>query len=226
MAKNDTWRLFDEISSTYDRVNRILSMGNDMKWRRAVARFLPPKKPLDLIDLATGTGDQIIALFQAGAKIKSAIGIDLSTKMIEVGREKLKHTPAFLQRGDAQKLDFPDDSFDACTFSFGIRNVASPMASLLEIHRVLRPKGRCLILEFTVPRGWMKGPYLFYLRSILPYIGGLFSGKKKAYRYLNDSIEEFLSQEGMMALMRKAHFSKVYAYPMHFGGVTLYVGEK
>jgi demethylmenaquinone methyltransferase/2-methoxy-6-polyprenyl-1,4-benzoquinol methylase len=218
--KSESWKMFDAISGTYDRVNRILSLGMDQRWRRVVARHLHTKG--DVLDLATGTGDQALALLP---HVKSLIGIDLSSQMLQIAKQKVP-PPAEFRMGDAQNLPFEGETFDAATFSFGIRNVPDPLASLKEIHRVLKSKGRCLVLEFSLPPQPFRVIYLFYLRHLLPTLGGFLSRNKQAYRYLNQTIEEFPSGAAFSALMEQAEFTHLRRIPMAFGAVTLYIGEK
>lgn len=229
-SRKDVWKMFDQISSSYDRINRILSFGMDRGWRRKAASYLPKRENVDLIDLASGTGDQILACFESGAKIRSGVGIDLAAEMLQIGRKKIDTRPfkekVTLQRADAMALPFPDASFDAATFSFGIRNVPDPLASLKEIHRVLRPGGRCLVLEFSLPRQPLKSFHLFYLRRILPQIGGFFSQRPSAYHYLNETIETFPYGESFLSLMLQADFKSIRSIPMALGAVTLYLGDK
>ncbi len=223
--------MFNQIAKTYDKTNRILSFGMDLRWRKRVAKHLPAVKKIHLLDLATGTADQLIALFESKhASIHSAIGLDIAAEMVLLGEQKIqKKTYAKqieLQIGDAMRLPFEEGTFHACTFSFGIRNIKDPLHGLEEIHRVLKSNGRCLILEFSLPPFPFKKPYLFYLRRILPWLGGKLSQKPQAYRYLNETIESFPSGSGFLSLMKRAGFSKTKACPMAFGAVTLYVGEK
>lgn len=224
-SRENVWKMFDAISPTYDRINRILSLGMDRRWRKRVAEYLPPQKNLKILDLATGTGDQALALLNSKASIESIIGIDLSVEMLALAKKKLGDKTEFI-RADAEKLPFAEKSFDAATFSFGIRNVNDPLNSLKAIHRVLKTKGRCLILEFSLPPKPIRGFFLFYLRHILPRIGGLLSRKPAAYRYLNQTIEHFPSGKDFCLLMKEAGFTRLRAVPMALGGVTLYVGEK
>ena len=228
--KRDIWKMFDRISPTYDKVNRILSLGRDRQWRQTVSRFLPEGKNLRLLDLATGTGDQLIALFESSASIASAIGIDLSNEMMEIGKEKIGHKTYSnrieWRRADAEELPFEANTFDAATFSFGIRNVTDPRRSLTEIYRTLKPKGRCLILEFSLPPQPMKTFFLLYLRHILPRVGGYLSKAPSAYRYLNQTIETFPSGRSFCQLLQEAKFRHVSLHRMALGAVTLYVGEK
>lgn len=229
-VRKDVWKMFDAISPTYDKINRILSLGMDQRWRKKVASHLPEKEHLKILDLATGTGDQLIALFESQASIQAATGIDLAAEMLAIGQEKIDKKPykeqIKLVHADAEKIPFADESFDAATLSFGIRNVTSPVACLKEIHRVLKLHGRCLILEFSLPPKPIKGFYLFYLRHILPRIGSLLSRNVGAYRYLNQTIETFPCGKEFCYLMREAEFKHIQAHPMALGAVTLYVGEK
>lgn len=223
--------MFNQIANTYDKTNRILSLGMDLRWRRRLAKHLPEAKKIHLLDLATGTADQLIALFESkSTSIRSAIGLDIAAEMIMLGEQKIQSKPYAkqieLQIGDAMHLPFEEKTFHACTFSFGIRNVKDPLSALEEIFRVLKPNGRCLILEFSLPPSPFKWPYLFYLRHILPWLGGKLSRDPKAYRYLNQTIESFPSGAAFVSLLKRAGFTKIKAHQMALGAVTLYVGEK
>ncbi len=224
-SREHVWKMFDQISSTYDRTNRIISFGMDQRWRAKVASFLPPQKNLKILDLATGTGDQALAMIKSQASIHSITGIDLSEEMLEIAKKKIPAKMQFLT-ADAEKLPFGAASFDAATFSFGIRNVLSPLGALKEIHRVLKPKGRSLILEFSLPPQPIRMFFLFYLRHILPFIAGIISKNRNAYKYLNQTIEHFPSGKDFCLLMREAGFERIREVPMNLGSVTLYIGEK
>jgi demethylmenaquinone methyltransferase / 2-methoxy-6-polyprenyl-1,4-benzoquinol methylase len=229
-SRENVWKMFDAISTSYDRINSILSFGMDSGWRKRAATHLPEQKNLDLLDLASGTGDQLIACMENGADIRSAIGIDLASVMLEKAHAKVESKSykdkVKFQHADATHIPFSDNSFDAATFSFGIRNVSDPMLALKEIHRVLKPGGRCLILEFSLPKEPIKTFHLFYLRRILPHIGGFFSKNKAAYRYLNETIETFPCGPAFCLLMKNASFSSIRQIPMSLGAVTLYLGDK
>lgn len=225
----ESWKMFNRISPSYDRINRILSLGMDQTWRRLAASHLPKKPDLRLLDLASGTGDQLIACLEYGKSIQQAIGIDLSEEMLRIAKEKMtaksyKDKISFMT-ADAEKIPFPDASFDAATFSFGIRNVSDPLLSLRQIKRVLKPQGKCLILEFSLPPQPFKQFHLFYLRHILPRIGGWLSKNPDAYRYLNQTIETFPYGKAFCSLMETAGFTSIQTIPMALGAVTLYVGE-
>ncbi|MEX0961743.1 MAG: bifunctional demethylmenaquinone methyltransferase/2-methoxy-6-polyprenyl-1,4-benzoquinol methylase UbiE [Simkaniaceae bacterium] len=230
VSRKNVREMFDTISGRYDLINRILSFGLDKKWRRRLFNSLP-KAPFDLLDLATGTGDQVISFFELNAPIKQAIGIDISLKMLEVGKQKiekrnLSSKVQFLE-GDALDIPLDDGSVDVVTISFGIRNVEDVDRCLSEIYRVLRPNGCLLILEFSqVTNPFFRIGHKFYLRHILPKVGGFLSKQKSAYRYLNQTIETFPFGANFCKLLEKANFSKITFTPFTLGSVTLYKGEK
>jgi demethylmenaquinone methyltransferase/2-methoxy-6-polyprenyl-1,4-benzoquinol methylase len=147
--------MFDRIAHRYDLLNRTLSMGQDVVWRNRVARYLPDFSNQHVLDLATGTGDQLISIFEKSDRVKSGVGIDMAEKMLELGRPKLSKRDLDraiqLQTGNAAEIPFPEDTFHAVTISFGIRNVSDVPKSMREMRRVLKPGGRALILEFSLP---------------------------------------------------------------------------
>ena len=223
--------MFDRIAPRYDLLNRMLSMGTDVRWRRRMAACLPERRPMRLLDLATGTADQAISLVKADSRIESATGLDLAEQMLAVGREKLVRLGLAdrirLGTGDAVKIPEPDTAYDVTTISFGIRNVLDVSAALREMRRVLKPGGRALILEFSTPESaWFRPVYLFYLRHILPHIGALLSGDRNAYRYLNQTIETFPCGDAFCDLMRKAGFERVKHIPLSLGIATIYQGDR
>ena len=229
-AKADSWKMFDRISPTYDRLNRILSLGQDTRWRRRVAKYLPARAHLEILDLATGTGDQLMAIAKRSPSVHRMVGIDLSEEMMAIARKKFKGTSyenrvEFLH-ANAEKLPFKTAQFDAATFSFGIRNVPNPTHALSEMFRILKPQGRALILEFSMPQGALRPIVLTYLRSILPKIGAFFSKDAHAYRYLNRTIESFASGKSFCQWMKDAGFKDVKQISMNFGAVSLYIGDK
>lgn len=223
--KVKSWQLFDQIAGTYDLTNRVLSARQDVLWRRKLARYLPQKQNLRLLDLATGTADQILHLFEVTDRISEAVGLDMSEGMLEVGRKK---TAPFgnrikLVRGDATNLPFEDQSFDVITMSFGIRNVPDVPACLREMRRVLKPQGKALVLEFSLPeQKLMRDFYLFYFRRVLPKLGGLISGNTPAYSYLNNSVENFPYGESFLKLMDEAGFAISESHPLTLGIASLY----
>lgn len=222
--------MFDRISPCYDRMNRVISAGLDGRWRRAMADRLPPRAGLRLLDLATGTGDQLLAAV-AGGRVAEAVGLDLAERMLEVGRAKLAlrppPVPVRLGVGDATAIPEPDQSFDAVTISFGIRNVTDVPRALREMYRVLKPGGRLLVLESSVP-AWapVRAAYLFYIRHVMPRLAGWLSGDGEAYRYLNVTMEQFPHGAAFCQLMTDAGFRSVRAHPRCLGSVSIYQGDR
>jgi demethylmenaquinone methyltransferase/2-methoxy-6-polyprenyl-1,4-benzoquinol methylase len=168
LPKSESWRMFDNISPRYDYLNRLLSFGLDHHWRKTLSKCLPNREDMHILDLATGTGDVLISLFQKNLNIESGVGLDMSEKMMEQGQKKIEEaglaTKIKLMRADASQIPFPDETFDLVTIAFGIRNMESPETVLTEIHRVLKPGGRTLILEFSLPKNaFLRFLSLFYL---------------------------------------------------------------
>ena len=230
-SRAQVWKMFDRVAHRYDLLNRVLSMGVDRSWRKKVASLLPAGTHLDIVDLATGTADQLLFLVDAGDRIGSAVGFDLSERMLCIGRNKIEKKglshKITLQSGDAMDIPAEADCFDVVTMSFGIRNVVDVDRALRDMHRVLKPGGRVLILEFSLPAcSFVRSGYLLYLRHILPRIGALVSGDAYAYRYLNETIETFPSGDTFCALLKRAGFSRTAANPVTCGIATVYQGDK
>ncbi len=222
-SRENIHEMFDTISPTYDRVNRVITLGMDQMWRRKFRKFMPTGKSR-LLDLATGTGDQILALVDL---VDEAIGLDLAEDMLRIGQEKCRQYGDKVKMvcGSALKVPFEDQCFDVITMSFGIRNVTNPEIAFQEMVRVLKPGSRALILEGAmVKNSWIKPFHLFYLRKILPRLGGLFSGHKSAYNYLNQTIETFPCGQTFCDLMLKNGFKQAECHNYTFGSVRLYVG--
>lgn len=196
-----------------------------------MSSFIPLRKELSLLDCATGTADQVLSLLKHTKNIKEAIGIDLSEEMLEVGKVKVAKS-AFankitLQKASALSIPFPENSFDCVTLSFGIRNVTDVSLCLQELLRVLKPGGRALILETSLPQSKiLKFFHVLYIRKILPTIGGLISKKKYAYEYLNQTAETFPHGKDFCSLLEKAGFKKVVSHPMTLGAVCIYQADK
>ena len=229
-SRLESWRIFDRIAKRYDLLNRLLSLGTDVRWRKRMADFLPDADGVRLVDLATGTGDQALFLCRTCAKIKHATGFDLAENMLELGRKKVAESGlgdrVDLRTGDATDIPSEEGVYDAATISFGIRNVTDVPRALEEMLRVLKPGGRALILEFSLPSNpVLRRCYLFYFRHILPRIGALVSGDASAYRYLNQTVETFPYGENFCTLMKDAGFTAVKANPLTFGIATIYQGD-
>ena len=229
--RDDVWQMFDRIAGRYDLLNRLLSFGQDIRWRKKVADFLANNESQYILDLATGTGDQLLYLFQNCSRISQAVGTDLAHKMLIIGREKIRKRGLdeyiSLEEGNAEEIEYPDNTFDAVTISFGIRNLVGVSRSLSEMYRVLKSDGRVIILEFSIPQNrLMRRIYLLYFRYILPFLGSVISGDNHAYRYLNETVETFPYGNDFCHLLVKTGFQNVFMYPMTFGIATIYLGEK
>ncbi|MBS0616508.1 MAG: bifunctional demethylmenaquinone methyltransferase/2-methoxy-6-polyprenyl-1,4-benzoquinol methylase UbiE [Verrucomicrobia bacterium] len=227
----DSWKMFNSISPTYDVTNRILSLGIDKWWRKKVASFLPKQEKITLLDVATGTGDQLLALMDRSKNITQAIGVDPAYQMLQIAEEKARRKPYRFRlewrEASASHLPFAPHSFDVATISFGIRNIPEPVLAMQEIRRVLKNQGKLLVLEFSKPtHPWLQAAHLWYLRKILPKVGGFISKNPAAYEYLNTTIEAFPSGPAFCILMKEAGFQEVSAHPLTGGIVTLYQGIK
>lgn len=220
-------QMFDEIAPRYDLANRMLSFGFDVLWRKQAVCEALARHPAHILDVATGTGDLAIAL-RRRSQAAQIVGSDFSAEMLAVARSKSEQSGLSLDWvvADALKLPFPDASFEAVTTAFGFRNFADPQLALAEFFRVLAPGGRLVILEFPKPPGGPWGwAYQAYLRSVLPLIGGVVSGKPSAYRYLSRSVQGFLAPEELLAMMGKVGF--IAHYRSLTGGIAaLHIGDK
>jgi demethylmenaquinone methyltransferase / 2-methoxy-6-polyprenyl-1,4-benzoquinol methylase len=212
--------MFSRIAPRYDAVNHLLSFNSDRRWRARAVRRLNGSGGR-VLDLATGTGDLAIALAAAGKRV---FGADFCLDMLAGARRK--HVRAPLSAADGLALPFSDECFDAVTVAFGVRNFADLGRGLREIRRVLRPGGVLLVLEFSQPGGIAGAAYRVYSNRVLPWMGGLLSGSREAYRYLNGSSREWPSKEGFTRILENAGFSDVRADPMTFGVVALHRGTK
>ncbi|MCB9252604.1 MAG: bifunctional demethylmenaquinone methyltransferase/2-methoxy-6-polyprenyl-1,4-benzoquinol methylase UbiE [Flavobacteriales bacterium] len=221
-------QMFDSISPRYDLLNRTLSMGIDTIWRKRTIESLRNLHPKIILDVATGTGDLAIEALKLDPE--KIIGIDLSDGMLEVGKEKLRKNNInniYLEKGDAESLRFDENTFDAVTVAFGIRNFENLKKGLKEMLRVLKPEGRIAILEFSNPGKFpVKQVYNFYFRKILPQMGKLVSKNTKAYTYLPDSVKAFPEGEALIEIMKEAGYNKVKQHRYLFGVCTLYTAEK
>ena len=223
--------MFNAIAGRYDFLNRLLSLGQDMRWRARLKEHLPKGAKLSVLDLATGTADVLIMLANEEPRIERAIGIDLAEGMLNIGRSKVEaqnmQDKILLQHGDAQALPFLDNTFDCVTIAFGIRNMPDLRLALLEMYRVLKKDGRVLILELSKPAD----PVLFaghwlYLHTIVPLTGALFSGNLKAYRYLTQTIGSFPYGERFCKILKQFGFINIGDHLLMGGAATIYVAEK
>lgn len=223
-------RMFDNIAPTYDTLNHRLSWNIDKEWRRKAIRQLAPYRPQNVLDIATGTGDFAIMLAEM-LHPKKVTGADISTGMMEIGRQKveqrgLSDTVSFA-REDCMHLSFADNTFDAVTAAFGIRNFQNLDLGLREMHRVLRTGGHLSIVELTTPVSFpMKQLFRIYSHTILPVYGRLISKDTSAYSYLTATIEAFPQGERMMEILKNAGFEKAEFKRLTFGICTMYFATK
>ncbi|MFT6796176.1 MAG: demethylmenaquinone methyltransferase/2-methoxy-6-polyprenyl-1,4-benzoquinol methylase [Maribacter sp.] len=227
--KEQVTKMFDTISKDYDGLNRVISFGIDIKWRKRVVALLKKESPQTILDIATGTGDLAIALVKTGAR--KIVGLDISPGMLAVGKDKVKHknldSTIEMVVGDSEKLSFADNSFDAVTVSFGVRNFETLETGLSEILRVLKPQGALVILETSVPtKTPFKQGYHLYTKYVLPVIGKVFSKDNSAYGYLSESAAVFPHGETFNNILRKIGFIEVTNIPQTFGVASIYVAKK
>ncbi len=227
--KAQVTQMFDTISGNYDGLNRVISLGIDTKWRNRVVAILKKKQPQNILDIATGTGDLAIKMIKTGAK--KIVGLDISTGMLEVGKKKVrdKNLGETIEMivGDSEKLPFPDNSFDAITVAFGVRNFEHLEMGLTEIYRVLKPSGTFVVLETSVPTtSPFKQGYRFYTKYVLPLIGKLFSKDRSAYTYLSKSAAVFPYGGAFNNILSKIGFIGVENKPQTFGVASIYVATK
>ncbi len=228
--KRQVEQMFDTISENYDGLNRVISLGSDVSWRKKVVKLVSEKNVENVLDIATGTGDLAIQ-FAEKTSVKKIVGLDLSDGMLSVARKKISGKPfsnkvEFIQ-GDSEALPFGDNSFDAITVSFGVRNFENLEKGLSEIHRVLRKGGIFVILETSVPTKFpFKQGYYFYSKNILPLVGRLFSKDKVAYKYLSESASVFPFGEALNNILRQIGFKEVKNQPQTFGVATIYTATK
>jgi demethylmenaquinone methyltransferase / 2-methoxy-6-polyprenyl-1,4-benzoquinol methylase len=227
--KAQVTQMFDNISGNYDGLNRVISFGIDIKWRKKVLKMVAGTNPEKILDIATGTGDLAILMAQTNAK--KIVGLDISAGMLEVGKRKIaaKNLSDKIEMvlGDSENMDFQDNTFDAITVAFGVRNFENLEKGLAEILRVLKPGGIFVILETSQPeKSPYKQFYRFYSKNILPLIGRLFSKDNSAYKYLSDSASVFPYGEALNNILRKTGFIEVQALPQTFGVATIYSAAK
>ena len=228
--KQQVEKMFDTISGKYDGLNRVISFGIDVKWRKKVIKMVVNTNPESILDIATGTGDLAIQ-FAEKTQASKIIGLDLSEGMLSVAQKKVKNKSyekklSFV-KGDSEALPFEDNSFDVITVSFGVRNFENLEKGLSEILRVLKKGGLFVILETSVPTKFpFKQGYTIYAKGILPLIGSIFSKDKVAYKYLSESASIFPHGEALNNILRKIGFIEVKNKPQTFGVATIYTATK
>ena len=222
--------MFDNIAYRYDFLNRFLSIGIDIQWRKKAIRQLRDLKPKIILDVATGTAD--VAIMAARIlQPQKIVGIDISEGMLAFGRKKinklgLDHLIELLN-GDSETIKFPDASFDAVTVAFGVRNFQNLEKGLSEIKRVLRPGGKLVILEFSKPKApGIKQLYNVYMNVVAPNVGKLFSKNRNAYKYLDESIKKFPEGQNFTFILDELGYTNTYCKPLSFGICSIYCGVK
>jgi len=227
--KEQVARMFDSISHRYDLLNHVLSLGIDRRWRKKAIGMLRPHQPRHILDVATGTGD--FAIQAMDIQPDEVVGVDISEGMLEKGRAKIKalglSSKIQLLSGDSENIPFDENKFDAVTVAFGVRNFADVQRGLREIHRVLKPGGHIIVLEFSRPRQFpFKQVYNFYFKTILPKIGRMVSSDRAAYTYLPESVEAFPDGEDFVNILRNVGFKEITCKPLTFSVSSIYMGQK
>jgi demethylmenaquinone methyltransferase/2-methoxy-6-polyprenyl-1,4-benzoquinol methylase len=224
--KQQVATMFNNVAGTYDFLNHFFSVGIDKLWRRKLVNLIGINQPKFILDVATGTAD--LAIAETRLQPDKIIGVDISEKMLDVGREKIKKYPNIeLQTGDSENLQFPENTFDAVSVSFGVRNFENVPAGLSEMRRVLKPNGKVFILEFSKPSNWLvQKLYYFYFCNVLPFVGKLISKDARAYTYLPESVRLFPDGQKFVELLQQAGYKNIECKPLTFGISTIYIGEK
>ena len=228
--KEQVAAMFDNIAPKYDFLNHLLSMGIDKGWRKKAINILKKDNPELILDVATGTGD---FAFEAYKHIRpqKVIGVDISREMIALGNEKIEKRglqgKLVFEYGDSENLKFADNTFDAITVAFGVRNFENLMRGLEQMHRVLKPGAKVVVLEFSKPSNPVIGKvFRLYFKHILPFIGKIVSKDNRAYTYLFESVEVFPEKKDFIDLLKKAGFEHTSWRPLTFGICSMYIGEK
>ncbi len=228
--KKQVENMFDTIAFRYDFLNRFLSAGIDVTWRKKAIRQLKSSHPKNILDVATGTADFAITSYKILAP-DQITGIDISDGMLDLGRKKISKLgldkKIHLLNGDSEAILFDDSSFDAVTVAFGVRNFENLEKGLSEIYRVLKPGGKLVVLEFSKPTfPVIKGVYKFYMKFVTPKIGKLISKNNEAYKYLNDSVQKFPERETFTNILNKLKYRHSFYKTLSLGICTIYCGEK
>lgn len=221
--------MFDRIAPTYDQANRVLSFGQDKRWRKKFSALVP-KSCENFLDVATGTADLLITMGEDHPHSRG-VGVDLSKNMLALGQEKIDQknlsSRLSLKPADASSLPFSDNFFDVVSCAFGIRNVLETDRALIEMQRVLKPGGLAMILEFSLPTNFfIRWPYLLYFRHILPILGGVISKDKQAYQYLNRTVEAFPTVSAFSKKLLDSGFNEVLPISLTLGVATIYCARK
>ena len=223
--KEQVANMFNAIAHRYDFLNQLLSLGIHKGWRKKSIQLLQSKQPKTILDIATGTADFAIEAMRLNPE--KVTGVDISSGMLELGRKKIEklglQTKIELKLADSENLPFEDNTFDAITVGFGVRNFENLEKGIRDMHRVLKPGGKMIILEFSKPRTFgVKQLYTIYFKYITPFIGKIFSKDNSAYRYLPESVKAFPDGEDFLAILRKAGQKETKAISLAFGIASIY----
>jgi demethylmenaquinone methyltransferase/2-methoxy-6-polyprenyl-1,4-benzoquinol methylase len=220
--------MFNNIAFRYDFLNSLLSLGIHKGWRKKAVKIFKDKKPRFILDVATGTGD--FAIQSIVANPEKITGVDISSGMLEIGREKIKklnlENKIALQLTDAEQLPFDDNYFDVITVAFGVRNFENLEKGLREMQRVLKPGGDLVIIEFSKPSGAFSYLYKFYFKYITPAVGKLFSKDSRAYSYLPESVEAFPYGEALCKILLTCGYKNPVSKSLTFGVASIYTAGK
>ena len=228
--KQQVSNMFDRIAPYYDFLNRLLSLGIDTIWRKKAINLLKSDQPQKILDVATGTADVAI---EAAHRLspEQIVGVDISAEMLEIGRKKVQRKGLqeiiTLEQGDSENLPFPNNTFDALTVAFGVRNFENLEQGLREMYRVLKPGGKVVVLEFSKPTIFpFRQLYHFYFKNILPFIGKFTSKDPKAYRYLYESVQAFPDGDKFLNILSQTGYKSNRCIPLTLGVCSIYLGEK
>lgn len=227
--KEQVAAMFDNIAPKYDFLNQLLSLGIHKGWRRKAIRLLEVQKPKTILDIATGTADFAIEAMKLNPT--KVVGVDISEGMLKLGRDKINklglQNKIELKTGDSESLPFSDNSFDAITVGFGVRNFENLEKGVADIYRVLNPDGMLVILEFSKPIHFpVKQVYNFYFKYVTPFVGKLFSKDSSAYTYLPESVNAFPAGDEFLKILNKAGFKETKAISLTFGIASIYIARK
>jgi len=228
--KEQVAEMFDRVANRYDVMNRLLSAGIDIKWRKKAILQLKNDKPKQILDVATGTCDMAIISYKL-LRPEKITGIDISGEMLKVGRKKIEKegltSVIELQTGDSETINFADNSFDAVTVAFGVRNFENLESGLKEMLRVLKPGGKLIVLEFSRPRTKIfRSLYNLYMSIVAPEMARWISRNKKAYQYLNQSANLFPERQDFVDILNRTGYSNTSFKPLSAGICCIYIGEK
>lgn len=228
--KQQVAAMFDKIAFRYDFLNRFLSVGIDVSWRKKAIKQLQSLHPQNILDVATGTADVAI-LTQKMLHPKKITGIDISQGMLDIGNKKIEklglQNLIELVKGDSETINFADNTFDAVTVAFGVRNYQNLEKGLAEMLRVLKPGGKLVVLEFSRPKQFLfKAVYNMYMNAIAPRFGKLIAKNKDAYQYLNDSVQRFPEGKAFIDILKNVGYSSTYSKILTLGICTIYCGSK